>query len=91
MIDGEEENEIRFRDRFGPLISCPGHRSEDDVILWKLFFNYLQKRDGAEDLTHGCGMDPNGSFEGKAWEASHPLNQFLAKLPVDESSKQEVR
>jgi len=36
-------------------------------------------------------MDPNGLFEGKGWEESHPLNYFLSKSSVGESSKQEVR
>ncbi len=91
MIDGEEENEICLLDRFGPLISCPGHRSEDDVTLWKLFFNYLQKRDGTEDLTHGCGMDPNRFFEGESWQKSNPLNQAPSKPSVDKSPEQEIR
>ena len=36
-------------------------------------------------------MDPNGFFEGKGWEESHPLNQFLPKLIVDNASEQEIR
>ena len=91
MIDGEEENEIRFWDRLRPLISCPGHRGEDDGTFWKLLFYPFQKRDGTEDLSHGCGMDPDRFFEGESWQKSHPLNQAPSKPSVDKSPEQEIR
>ncbi len=70
---------------------CPGHRGYDDFRLRKFFFDPLDERDGADYFSDTGGMDPNGPFEGKAWEASHPLNQFLSKLFVDKSSEQKIR
>ena len=91
MIDGEEENEIRFWDHLGPLISRPGHRGEDDGTLRKLSLYSLQKRDGTEDLPHRCGMDPDRFFEGESWQKSNPLNQAPSKPSVDKSPEQEIR
>jgi len=59
--------------------------------LRKIFFDPLDERDGTEDLTHGCGMDPNGFFEGESWQKSHPLNQAPSKSLVDQSPEQEIR
>jgi hypothetical protein len=90
MIDGEEESEVCFRDRLGPLISCPGHRSEDDVTFWKLFFNYLQERYRAEYLSDAGGMNPYRFFKRKAWKKTHPLNQFLSKSVLKDSTNEEI-
>jgi len=90
MIDGEEENVVCFRDRPGPLISCPGHRSKDDMTFWKLFFNDLQKRYRTKDLSDGCGMDPNGPLEEKAWDKTHSLDQFLSKPALKDSSNEKI-
>jgi hypothetical protein len=80
MIDGEEENEIRFRDRLRPLISCPGHRGEDDGTFWKLLLYPFQKRDGTEYLSNGCGMEPDRFF----------LGRELAEIPSAESTPFEI-
>ena len=92
MVHGEEQDGIGLGDvNFGSLISCPGHRSEDDGTLRKLSLYSLQKRDGTEDLPHRCCMDPDRFFEGESWQKSHPLNQLPSKLPVDKSPEHEVR
>jgi len=72
-------------------MSCPGHRGYDDFGLRKNFFDPLDERDGAEYFSNGRSVDPNGLFEGKGWETSHPLNQFLSKSLVDKSPEQKIR
>ena len=92
MVHGEEQDGIGLGDvNFGSLISCPGHRGEDDWTLRKLSLYSLQKRDGTEDLPHGCGMDPDRFFEGESWQKSNPLNQAPSKPSVDKSPEQEIR
>ena len=72
-------------------MSCPGHRGYDDFRLRKKFFDSLDERDGADYFSDTGSMDPNGFFEGKGWEESHPLNQFLLKSLVDKSPEQKIR
>ena len=72
-------------------MTCPGHRSDDDFRLRKKFFDPLDERDGAEYFSNGRSVDPNGLVEGKGWEASHPLNEFLSKSLVDKGPEQKIR
>jgi hypothetical protein len=90
MINGKEENEVRFRDRLGLVISCPSHRAEDNGTFWKVLSYPFQKRDGTEDLSNGCGMDPNWLYKGEAREEPYSLDAFLSKSFLEKAPEEKV-
>jgi hypothetical protein len=92
MIHRKEKNCIHFRNLSpGCLMTSPGHVGHNDFRAREILFDPFYERDAAEYFSDAGGMDPNGSFEGKAWEKkAYPLSQFPSKLLLEEAPGEKI-
>jgi hypothetical protein len=53
-------------------------------------FDPLQERDGTENLSDRCGMNPNGFFKGRRFKKPQPFGQCFSKSLLDEAPEENI-
>ena len=63
MVNRKEEDPVGFRDEFlCRLVARGGHGGQNDLTVRNFLLDPFQERDGTEDLSDRCGMDPDRFF-----------------------------
>jgi len=91
MVQGKKENGIGLWDLFFcHIVPCAGHGGYNDFTFREVPLYSFQKGEGAEDLSHGGRMDPDGFVECKRGDAPEPLSQFPSIPSLNKASEKEV-
>jgi hypothetical protein len=91
VIQRKEKNAIRFRNLFsGCLLTCTGHRRQDDEAVRKHRFNLFDEGTRSENLSHRSGVDPDGSLLRKVGKISQSLQEFFAPVFIEEASREKI-
>jgi hypothetical protein len=92
MIQRKKENGISLEDLgFRHIVPCPGHGGYDDFTVRELPLYSFQKREGAEDFSHGGGMHPDGVLEDKRGQEPYSLSQHSSIPFLKKGSQKEIR
>ena len=63
MVHRKKEDPVGFRDEFlCRLVAREGHGGQNDLAVRDFLLDPLQERDGTENLSDRCGMDPDRFF-----------------------------